>query len=155
MASDYIYAVRGWLELSWPDEEVEGVDETAEQHAAKVARIHELLTSTATAIELADRGTPGEKRYRAGWCWPQDDLGGTEYVFFGGDVGEPAVVLNQVREVIAIDPFVDGYFSVEGEDGEQVRQWLIKSGKIYSRRTLFPDFDEEGIPQGYSSLPSS
>lgn len=148
----YIYAIRGWLELSWPDADVEGVDETEEQHQAKVTHIHEILTSHASAVELADAGTPAGKRYRAGWCWPQDDLGGTEYVLFGADVTEPTEVLNQIREVLAIDPFVDGYFSVEGEDGEQFRQWLVKSGKIYSKRMLFPDFDEEGIPQGYSVL---
>jgi len=151
----YIYAIRGWLELSWPDAEIEGVDETEEQHRAKVERIHDLLTCRATELELADPGTPATKRYRAGWCWPQDDLGGTEYILFGADVTEPSEVLNQIREVLAIDPFVDGYFSVEGEDGEQYRQWLIKSGKIYSKRQLFPDFDEEGIPQGYSTLAAS
>ena len=148
----YIYAIRGWLELSWPDADVEGVEETTEQHAAKITRIHETVTSTATAVELADPGTPGSKRCRAGWGWPQDDLGGTEYLFFGADVPEPTEVLNQIREVLAIDPFADGYFSVEGEDGEQYRQWIVKSGKLYSKRQLFPDFDEEGIPQGYSVL---
>ena len=61
-------------------------------------------------------------------------------------------MLNQIREVLALDPFIDGYFSVEGEDGEQFRQWIVKSGKLYSKRQLFPDFDEEGIPQGYSVL---
>lgn len=148
----YIYAIRGWLELSWPDADVEGVDETAEQHSAKINKIHETVTSTATPVELADPGTPGSKRYRAGWTWPQDDLGGTEYLFFGADVAEPTEVLNQIREVLALDPFIDGYFSVEGEDGEQFRQWIVKSGKLYSKRQLFPDFDEEGIPQGYSVL---
>ena len=42
----YIYAVRGWLELSWPDAEIEGVDESPEEHAAKVERIRALLTTS-------------------------------------------------------------------------------------------------------------
>lgn len=149
----YIYAVRGWLELSWPDAEIEGVDETPEQHQAKVEGVRACITSDLPPALLLDEGTPLAKRYKGGWCMPQSDLDGTEYVFFGGDVEDPSIVLNQVREVLRIDPFADGYFSIEGEDGEQYRQWLVVSGKIYARRQLFPDFDIDEAPEGYSELP--
>jgi len=79
-------------------------------------------------------------------------VGATEYVFYCADVEEPATVIAQIREVLAIDPFADGYFSIEGEDGEQYRQWLIKGGEVYSRRHLFPNFDSEEVPPGYSLL---
>lgn len=148
----YIYAVRGWLELSWPDAEVEGVDESAEEHAAKVQRIRALLTCSLSAEQLLDPETPAAERYRAGWAFPQDTLQGTEYIFYGADIEEPRIVLEQIREVLSIDPFADGYFSIEGEDGTQYRQWVIKSGKIYNRRQLFPDFEAEGPPQGYVLL---
>jgi len=147
----YIYAVRGWLELSWPDAEIEGVDETAEEHAAKVQRIHELLTCSLSPEEL-DSEEDSAERVRAGWGFPQHDLGGTEYVFYGADIEQPRRVLDQIREVLAIDPFADGYFSVEGEDGQRYRQWIIKNGTIYSRNQLFPDFDAEGTPEGYEVL---
>ena len=62
------------------------------------------------------------------------------------------MVLDQIREVLKMDPFADGYFSIEGEDGRRYRQWIIKSGTIYSRNELFPDFDAEGAPEGYVVL---
>ncbi len=146
----YIYSVRGWLELSWPDAEVEGEDESPEQHESKVQRVRELLTTDLSPEELLDPAVKPMQRYRAGWGFPQHTLDGVEYVFYGADVEEPAVVLAQIREVLAIDRYADGYFSVEREDGEQNRQWLIKRGTLYTRRHLFPDFDDEGIPPGYS-----
>jgi hypothetical protein len=151
----YVYAVRGWLELSWPDAEFEGVDESPEEHADKVQRVRQLLLSELRAEQASDPAIPALERARAGWGFPQQVLEGTEYVFYGGDVEDPALVLAQVREVLRIDPFADGYFSIEGEDGEQFRQWLIKSGKIYARRLLFPDFDSDSLPAGYAELPPS
>ncbi|MHB0858052.1 MAG: hypothetical protein ACYC5M_10850 [Anaerolineae bacterium] len=151
----YIYAIRGWLELSWPDAEVEGIDETAEEHELKISRIRALLTPNRSAEELLDSETPREERYLGGWAFPTSNLGGTEYVFFGGDVEEPAVVLGQVRKVLELDPYADGYFSIEGEDGEQYRQWLILSGRILSKRHLFPDFDVDEPPADYSELSGS
>ena len=148
----YFYSVRGWMELSWPDAEVEGVDESREEHAAKVRRVHELLTSKLPAEKLLDPEVPAKERYRAGWGFPQHDLDGSEYIFYGADVEEPNLVMEQIREVLAIDPFADGYFSVEGEDGKRYRQWLIRSGVVYTRGYLFPDFDAEGTPPGYSTL---
>jgi hypothetical protein len=149
----YIYAVRGWLELSWPDAEVEGVDESAEEHAAKIERIRDLLTTSLSPEELNDEDADeSAERVKAGWGFPQHALAGTEYVFYGGDVEQPRVVLEQIRAVLAIDPFADGYFSVEGEDGQRFRQWIIKGGTIYGRNHLFPDFDEEGVPEGYEVL---
>ena len=55
-----------------------------------------------------------------------------------------------IKEILAIDKFADGYFTVEGEDGEQYRQWLVISGKVYTRKELFPDFNQEGAPTGYA-----
>lgn len=148
---DYTFSVRGWMELSWPDVEFEGLDETAEEHAAKVDRIRAFVTTSLSAEELADppEDVDREELYKAGWSLPQNDLGGTEYIFFGADVSEPAVVLELVKGVLAIDPFADGYFSIEGEDGEQYRQWLIKSGKVWTRHHLFPDFESDEN-RGYS-----
>jgi hypothetical protein len=151
----YIYAVRGWLELSWPDAEVEGVEESPEEHAEKIGKIRELLTTTLTPEQLTDEALPARERYVAGWAFPQHDLDGTEYVLYGADVEEPNTVLAIVREVLALDPFADGYFSIEGEDGEKFRQWVIKSGKVFSRKQLFPDFEGEDAPSGYVLLSSS
>ncbi|MHB1293683.1 MAG: hypothetical protein ACYC4R_01680 [Anaerolineae bacterium] len=148
----YIYAIRGWLELSWPDAEVEGIDETPEEHDLKIRRAKELLIPKRTPEELLDEDTPREERYLGGWAFPTSNLDGTEYIFFGGDVEEPAVVLGHIRKVLELDPFADGYFSIEGEDGEQYRQWLILGGKILTKRYLFPDFDVEEPPAGYSEL---
>jgi hypothetical protein len=148
----YIYAVRGWLELSWPDAEIEGVDESAEEHAAKVRRVREALTTSLPSEALDDDEDASPERIKAGWAFPQHDIGATEYVFFGGDIEQPKVVLDQIREVLAIDRYADGYFSIEGEDGQRYRQWLIKGGTIYSRNALFPDFDVEGVPDGYETL---
>ncbi len=147
----YFYAVRGWLELSWPDLDVEGVEESPEEHAAKVAAIRALLTTSLTPDELLDDQTPVGDRVKAGWGFPQHDLDGTEYVFYAADVDEPAAVLGQVREVIALDPFVDGWFSVEGEDGEKYRQWLVLQGTVYTRQTLFPDFEDDA-PPGFAKV---
>lgn len=148
----YIYAIRGWLELSWPDAEFEGVAESAEQHAAKVAQVRDLLRCTSPADKLTSNDVTAEERLRAGWGFPQHDLEGTEYCFFAADVEDPKALLAQVRAVMRIDPFMDGYFSIEGEDGEQYRQWLVRNGKVYSRRQLFPDFDAPGVPAGYAEL---
>jgi len=147
----YTYAVRGWMELSWPDAEFEGVDETPEQHADKVRRVRELLTTNLPPEDLLQEDAPVRERIKAGWAFPQHDLEGTEYIFFGTDsVEEPADVMAVIKEVLAIDKFADGYFTVEGEDGEQYRQWLIISGKAYTRKELFPDFNQEGTPTGYA-----
>jgi len=148
----YVYYVRGWMELSWPDAEFEGVDESAEEHTAKVQRVRELVTSPLTAEQAQDEATPAEERYKAGWGFPQQTVGYSDYLFYGGDIEDPAKMLEQIKAILAIDPFADGYFSLEGEDGEQYRQWIIKSGKVYMRRLLFPDFDSEDAPQGYSLL---
>lgn len=147
----YTFAVRGWMELSWPDAEFEGVDETAEQHADKVRLVRELLTVSRTEDELLQEDAPVRERLKAGWAFPQYDLQGTEYIFFGTDaVEDPADVMSLLKEILAIDKFADGYFTVEGEDGEQYRQWLIISGKVYTRKLLFPDFEQEGTPSGYA-----
>ncbi len=148
----YFYAVRGWLEISWPDAEIEGIEESAEEHAGKVGKVRAVLTSPLTRDETLDGSRPVAERYRAGWGFPQSDLDGAEYAFFAADVEELPVVLAQVREVLAIDPFADGYFSVEGEDGELYYQWLILGGKLYQREERFPDFDAEEPPDGYRPL---
>jgi hypothetical protein len=146
----YTFAVRGWMELSWPDAEFEGVDESAEEHATKVRRVRELLTTSLSREELLREDAPVRERIRAGWAFPQLDLEGTEYIFFGTDsVEEPADVMAVIKEILAIDKFADGYFTVEGEDGEQYRQWLVVSGKVYTRKELFPDFNQSGTPTGY------
>lgn len=147
---NYVFAVRGWLELSWPDAEFEGVDETPEQHADKVRRVREYTTCALSPEQLLDDEAEASERCKAGWGFPQNDLGGAEYVFYGADIEEPSVVMEQIKAILAIDPYADGYFSVEGEDGEQYRQWMIKSGRVYTRHYLFPDFDGEGAPEGYS-----
>jgi hypothetical protein len=151
----YVYAVRGWLELSWPDADFEGVDESPEEHAEKIRRIREYVTVTLTPEQLTEEGVDRSEQYKAGWSLPQHALEGTEYLFYGADIEEPKEVLAQIRHILSLDPYADGYFSIEGEDGEQYRQWIIKSGKIYTRRLLFPDFDQEGMPQGYVPLSAS
>jgi len=146
----YTFAVRGWMELSWPDAEYEGVDETTEEHADKIRRVRELLTTSLPREELLLEDAPVRERIKAGWAFPQRDLEGTEYIFFGTDsVEEPADVMAVIKEILAIDKFADGYLAVEGEDGEQFRQWLIISGKVYTRKELFPDFGQSGTPAGY------
>lgn len=148
----YYYAVRGWLELSWPDQDIEGVDESPEQHRLKVQAIRDLLTARLSPEEIADPESPMAERYKGGWGFPQYGLEGTEYIFYGGDIEEPAIVLAQICEVLALDPFADGYFSIEGEDGEKYRQWLIISGTVYVQDRLFPDFEVEGPPPGFRPL---
>jgi len=146
----YMFAVRGWLELSWPDEEVEGVDESAEEHAAKIQRIKDYCQVTLTLEELLDEEQPERERFKAGWSLPAHDLNGTEYLFYGADVDNAGEVLEMIKEILSIDPFADGYFSVEGEDGLQYRQWMVMGGRIFTRRHLFPDFDRDRPPEGYS-----
>lgn len=148
----YVYSVRGWLELSWPDLEIEGVDEAPEEHARKVEAVHDAVAAELDDAGELPAGASLSERYRAGWAFPQHDLDGTEYVFYGADVEEPAAVLAQIREVLAIDPYADGYFSVEGEDGTEYRQWLILAGRIYISEQLFPDFEAEEPPPGYRPL---
>jgi hypothetical protein len=149
----YTYYIRGWMELSWPIREVEGMDESAEEHADKVQRVREALTTRLSHEELLDSHVPTIERYKAGWGFPQDGLDGNEYIFFGADVEEPMVVRQLIAQVLNIDPYADGYFSVERDDGEQCRQWLVKGGKAYAQRALFPDFDAEEVPTGYVALP--
>ncbi|NLD71635.1 MAG: hypothetical protein GX649_02840 [Chloroflexi bacterium] len=148
----YFYSVRGWLEISWPDVDIEGVEESAEEHADKVHAIRDLLTLKLPPEEVLDPSTPLPERARAGWGFPQHDLEGTEYLFFAADVEEPAAVLAQVREVLVLDPYADGYFAVEGEDGERYHQWLIMNGTIYRREELFPDFEADEPPEGFEPL---
>ncbi|NLG27129.1 MAG: hypothetical protein GX557_04420 [Chloroflexi bacterium] len=147
----YTYAVRGWMELSWPDPEYEGVDESAEQHADKVRRVRDLLTVSISSEELQAEDAPLREKLKAGWGFPQNDLQGTEYIFFGSDVVENrGDMMDLIKEILAIDKFADGYFTLEGEDGKEYRQWLIISGKVYARRELFPDFDQTEAPAGYA-----
>lgn len=147
----YTYAVRGWMELSWPDAEFEGVDETAEEHAEKVRRVRELLTVSLPRETLLAPDVPAREKVKAAWAFPQVDLEGTEYIFFGTDaVEDRSDVMELIKEVLAIDKFADGYFSIEGEDGKEFRQWMIISGKVYASKELFPDFCQEGAPAGYA-----
>ncbi len=149
---DYYYGVRGWMELSWPEADIEGVEESEEAHAEKVDKIRELLCCPLSDEDLDEAEGDTDESVRAGWCFPQSTLGGTEYVMFGADVTEPDIVLEQVRQLLAIDAFADGFFSIEGEDGDSAWQWLIVSGKLYQRDTLFPDFESEGVPGGYRAI---
>ena len=62
----YTYAVRGWMELSWPDADFEGVDESPEEHADKVRRVREALTTTLSTEELLREDAPVARTRQGG-----------------------------------------------------------------------------------------
>ena len=95
----YYYSLRGWLETS---------DES-------FPRVIERLTELKHAY-------PEDSQfhlYMKGWCWANEQINWTHYVFYGADVQIKGLDLLGIvlDSITAMGCEVDGYFRADGEDG--------------------------------------
>lgn len=123
----YYYSVRGWLELD--EDFLAKVDETLEGMRKEASDDPVLLT------------------YLKGWCWNPEPLNWTKYVFYGADVQQNGVrLLEETLARLTLIPGIelDGYFKVDGEEGESESIVIrIQENKI--ARTMNDRAIEKGL----------
>ncbi|WP_434045199.1 MULTISPECIES: hypothetical protein [Sorangium] len=105
----YFYSVRGWLEAS-PDD------------FAKV-------TSAISSIRERWHDHDKERLYMKGWCWNDEHINWTRYLFYGADVTEEGLRLlrDTIRELALLKAELSGYFHARGEDGESCVVYRIEN----------------------------
>lgn len=96
----YFYSVRGWLEVS-PD--------SFSRVASAIAKIRERW-----------RGDEKAHLYMKGWCWSDEPINWTRYMFYGADVTEEGLLIfrSTISELMRLGVELSGYFHARGEDGE-------------------------------------
>ncbi|MDJ0736317.1 MAG: hypothetical protein QNJ47_20010 [Nostocaceae cyanobacterium] len=97
----YFYSLRGWLEVE-PD-----------NFASVVEVIKSLKESYSTNTKKG--------LYLQGWCWNEQPINWTSYIFYGADVTEEGLDLFQdtLNKLIRLKLNLSGYFHAQGEDGEK------------------------------------
>lgn len=97
----YFYSVRGWLEAE-PDNFASVID---------VVKSLQASYSNDTKITL----------YLQGWCWKEQPINWTQYLFYGADVTEDGLELfeDTLNKLIGMKLNLSGYFHAQGEDGER------------------------------------
>ena len=97
----YFYSLRGWLEVE-PDHFPQVIDAVRKQQA----------------------GSSGNSKlglYAQGWCWNENPINWTRYLFYGADVTEEGLeYFRDLLEMITnMGLNLSGYFHAQGEDGEE------------------------------------
>lgn len=97
----YYYSLRGWLE-------------TSHEHFGRVR--DELLTIRRDVAE--DRQSA---LYMRGWCWIEDEVNWTHFIFYGADVQAAGLTLMEqvLDRLTGLQCSVYGHFHAQGEDMER------------------------------------
>jgi len=117
----YYYSVRGWLEID-PDN-YDGI----------MKEIADMKIRVAHDSKLAN--------YAKGWCWSESPINWTRYVFYGADITDEGVKWfeSALRDIARLKLKVDGYFQVQGEDGEKNSLYKIMDDELTVTVVLNPD----------------
>ncbi|HET9493303.1 MAG TPA: hypothetical protein VFR15_03655 [Chloroflexia bacterium] len=96
----YYYGLRGWLEMSHAD----------------FPQVRDRL------VELQGKYTEDEQfsLYMKGWCWINNEISFTHYVFYGADVRLAGLDLLEsvLTDLTGLGRRIRGYFHAQGEDLE-------------------------------------
>ncbi|XXT19101.1 hypothetical protein WME94_53635 [Sorangium sp. So ce429] len=107
----YFYSLRGWLEISPGD--------------------FRTVISELLSIRKRWQITKNEKQrlYMEGWCWNDECVNWTHYLFYGADVTEEGLVLfcDTIRELTLLKVDLSGYFHALGEDREKSITYRIEN----------------------------
>lgn len=108
----YYYAVRGWLEL---DEDSFG--------------------KTTAFLKENQKSIPEESKlslYAKGWCWNEQPINWTRYVFYGADITEEGLdhFKETLKKISQLDPEIFGYFHAQGEDHAKVYAYTVRNGAV-------------------------
>ncbi|WP_437646662.1 hypothetical protein [Sorangium sp. So ce362] len=117
----YFYSVRGWLEVSPND-------------------FSEVVHTITTLRERWQRHDK-ERLYMKGWCWSDEPINWTRYLFYGADVTEEGLRLlcDTIRDLALLKVELSGYFHARGEDGEICIIYRIDSDVLTEERAPAPD----------------
>lgn len=114
----YYYSIRGWLE---------------------VFSMNDFLKLTTIISSFKQRYEKHNhfELYIKGWCWINEPINWTKYVFYGADVMKDGIDLfNEIINELNINIHeLVGNFHVEGEDGEHASLITIKDGVINHKPT--------------------
>ncbi|MBW4633059.1 MAG: hypothetical protein KME30_14530 [Iphinoe sp. HA4291-MV1] len=97
----YFYSIRGWLEVE------------PENFASAIDVVKSLQESYPKDTQTG--------LYLQGWCWKEQPINWTHYLFYGADVTEDGLEFfeNTLNKLIAKKLNLSGYFHAQGEDGER------------------------------------
>lgn len=97
----YFYSTRGWLEV---DPEHFGI-----------------VVNRLQAIQAAASSDPHRMLYSQGWCWNDQQVNWTRYIFFGADLPFDGLKAFEeaLKDVTHAGANVSGFFHAQGEDGRE------------------------------------
>ncbi|WP_437590476.1 hypothetical protein [Sorangium sp. So ce1000] len=112
----YFYSVRGWLEASPSD--------------------FSKVVSTITSLRERWQSHDKERLYMKGWCWSDEPVNWTRYLFYGADVTEDGLRLlcDTIRELTLLKVEISGYFHARGEDGEDIIIYRVDNDVLTEER---------------------
>lgn len=72
------------------------------------------------------------KLYNKGWCYPEEIINWTSYIFYGADIKEyySGFIKDEIKEVLKKNTGIDGIFFFCYEEGE-TEYWKITDSEIY------------------------
>ena len=109
----YYYSFRGWLEVE-PD---------------NFSRIIEVVRSQqASHAKNSKLGL-----YSQGWCWSENPINWTRYLFYGADLTKEGLDFFQelLETITRMGLYVSGYFHAQGEDGEENVVYKVVDDMLY------------------------
>ncbi len=97
----YYYSIRGWLEVD-------------HENFLQIAETLKFLQSNYSESAKF-------KLYMKGWCWQDNPINWSRYIFYGADVTVEGLNLleNVLNKIIGMRLKISGYFHAQGEDGDK------------------------------------
>lgn len=72
------------------------------------------------------------KAYSNGWCFQEESVRWSRYVFFGADINSEDIefIKKQVRKIAELNDEITGKFFVEDVENTFVENWKTEDGKL-------------------------
>ena len=72
--------------------------------------------------------------YNKGWCYPNENINWTAYIFYGADVKEYCLdfIKEEIKEILTVNTEIEGKFFFDYEEGE-VKCWEIVDSQIVEK----------------------
>lgn len=70
--------------------------------------------------------------YQKGWCFPNESVNWTNYVFYGADIREyhSDFIKEQLIAIAESNCDIEGHFSVDDDEGVIKQYWNLSNGKL-------------------------
>lgn len=109
-------SVKGWLECE--HSQVEGIK--------KIISDYEVRTDLGNIFSYESM-----KLYNKGWCYQEEIINWTSYIFFGADVKEYYLefIQEEIKEILRKNIEIEGMFFFDYEEGE-ISYWEITNSRI-------------------------